>query len=125
VSPKSPETRTTEQPAGVTGPDGAALTSLFCQLSDRTRLRLLLLLGGGERSVQGLERATGLPQPTVSHHLGLLRAGKLVVADRRGKQVFYRLSEAVREMRPLTISAGDATVSIRFGSSAGTLDEAA
>jgi DNA-binding transcriptional ArsR family regulator len=99
-------------------PDGVALTSLFCQLSDGTRLRLLVLLSDGERSVQELERATGLPQPSVSHHLGLLRAGKLVVATRRGKQVFYRLSDAVRAMRPLTITAGDATVSIRFGSPA-------
>jgi len=67
------------------------LTSLFRLLSDRTRLNIVLLLSHGERNVSSLCEELKLPQPTVSHHLGLLRASNLVTNRRVGKQVFYAL----------------------------------
>lgn len=67
------------------------LTSLFRLLSDRTRLNILLLLSEGERNVSSLCQALQLPQPTVSHHLGLLRMNRIIVNRRSGKQVFYGL----------------------------------
>lgn len=60
----------------------------------------------GEMHVTELCKNLRLPQPTVSHHLGLLRMHGLVRNRRNGKQVFYsidktrynRASEAVRKL---------------------------
>jgi len=68
------------------------LTSLFRTLSDKTRLTIVLLLSKGERNVSSLCEELNLPQPTVSHHLGLLRSKNVVTNRRDGKQVFYVLN---------------------------------
>ncbi len=68
---------------------------LLRTLSDPTRLRLLGLLQDGEQNVTALRRKLGLPQPTVSHHLALLRSAELVANRRDGKQVFYSLNDPV------------------------------
>src|SRR5438105_3406202 len=68
------------------------LVDLFRLLSDKTRLSILLLLRDGEQNVTALCEQLSLPQPTVSHHLGLLRTGKLIDNRRAGKQVFYGLN---------------------------------
>src|SRR6266576_2422559 len=65
------------------------LTGLFHLLSDKTRLNIVLLLASGERNVGNLCEALKLPQPTVSHHLGLLRMSNVIGSRRAGKQVFY------------------------------------
>lgn len=52
---------------------------------------ILQALQQGERSVAALVNATGLSQPNVSNHLARLRERHRVVAERRGRQVFYRL----------------------------------
>ena len=78
----------------VTEQDLEQLSSLFRLLSDKTRLNILLRLARGERNVTTLCEELGLPQPTVSHHLGLLRMNNVVGNRRHGKQVFYALSNA-------------------------------
>ena len=72
------------------------LADLFKLLSDRTRLRILNLLTQGERNVSSLCEELKLPQPTVSHHLGLLRMKNIIVNRRSGKQVFYGLDGQVK-----------------------------
>jgi DNA-binding transcriptional ArsR family regulator len=69
------------------------LSSLFRLLSDKTRLSILLRLAEGERNVTSLCQELELPQPTVSHHLGLLRMNNIVGNRRNGKQVFYALND--------------------------------
>src|ERR1700729_2541471 len=69
-----------------TNQDLEQLAALFRLLSDRTRLNILLLLGGGERNVGELCQMLQLPQPTVSHHLGLLRMNNVIGNRRAGKQ---------------------------------------
>ncbi len=64
-------------------------------LSDPTRLRLLGILQDGEQNVTALRRKLALPQPTVSHHLALLRSAGLVANRRDGKQVFYSLNRQI------------------------------
>jgi DNA-binding transcriptional ArsR family regulator len=71
------------------------LTSVFRLLSDKTRLNILMLLSEGERNVTSLCEALKLPQPTVSHHLGLLRMNNIIGNRRDGKQVFYTLNGRV------------------------------
>ena len=74
------------------------LCRLFRVLSDETRLKLLLALQGGEQHVTELCRKLRLPQPTVSHHLGLLRMHGLVRNRRKGKLVYYS-PDGVRSAR--------------------------
>src|SRR3954452_5702953 len=80
---------------GATDQDLEQLTSLFRLLSDKTRLNILFLLSEGERNVTSLCHELKLPQPTVSHHLGLLRMNNIISNRRNGKQVFYSLNGRV------------------------------
>ncbi|HUU90122.1 MAG TPA: metalloregulator ArsR/SmtB family transcription factor [Phycisphaerae bacterium] len=66
----------------------------FGLLSDPTRLGILSLLAKGPKNVTALCKALGLKQPTVSHHLGLLRMGRLVINTRQGKSVVYSTDKA-------------------------------
>jgi DNA-binding transcriptional ArsR family regulator len=78
--------------SGAFGRELDGLVDLFRLLSDKTRLNILLLLANGERNVTTLCEELSLPQPTVSHHLGLLRMRNLISNRRNGKQVFYGLN---------------------------------
>src|SRR3954471_1292258 len=80
---------------GATDQDLDQLTGLFRLLSDKTRLNILFLLSEGERNVTSLCDELKLPQPTVSHHLGLLRMSNVIANRRNGKQVFYSLNGRV------------------------------
>lgn len=73
---------------------------------DPTRLRLLGLLATGERCVCHLHGALGLPQPTVSRHLAVLRHAALVRARRDGAWVHYALTaDAERWLAPALAAA--------------------
>lgn len=72
--------------------DPQAAARFFRVLGDPTRLRVLELLQDGERSVGQLVAAVGQPQPRVSTHLACLRHCGFVTAERRGKEVIYRLA---------------------------------
>jgi len=63
-------------------------------LSDPTRLGILKALAGGPKNVGAICGALGLKQPAVSHHLGLLRLGRLVSGTRKGKSVYYMVEGA-------------------------------
>ena len=65
----------------------------FQALADRTRLHCLLLLTAGrELCVCEFVHALSLPQPRISRHLGQLRERGIVVDERRGQWVYYRLN---------------------------------
>ena len=68
------------------------------------RLRLLHLLRGGEVCVCDLTAAFDLSQPTISHHLRVLRDVGLVTAAKRGTWSYYRLVPDAVE--PLRIALG-------------------
>jgi DNA-binding transcriptional ArsR family regulator len=61
-------------------------------LASPHRLELLDLLAQCERSVEALARETGLPLATVSQHLQVLRAARLVETRRQGRSIHYRLA---------------------------------
>jgi DNA-binding transcriptional ArsR family regulator len=88
--------------SSVASSDVDDLTALFKLLSDKTRLTILLLLSNGERNVSKLCKELALPQPTVSHHLGLLRTSRVIANRRDGKQVFYGLNGRV-DREPLAL----------------------
>ncbi len=72
---------------------------LLKQVSDPTRLQILLLLSQKERNVTELCSDLGTQsQPAVSHHLALLRHGRLIEPRRSGKHNFYYLTDNGREL---------------------------
>ena len=71
------------------------LENVFKALADKTRLRILALLGNNEVCVCHLHDSLGLPQPTVSRHLAYLRKSGLVAARRDGVWMHYQLSTSL------------------------------
>jgi ArsR family transcriptional regulator, arsenate/arsenite/antimonite-responsive transcriptional repressor len=70
----------------------AELAAVFKALGDPVRLRLLSMIAsraGGEVCVCELTPAFELSQPTISHHLKLLRQAGLIDCERRGTWVYY------------------------------------
>ncbi len=63
-------------------------------LSDENRLRILLCLNQGKKSVSGIVEELNLSQPLVSHHLKELRRALLVQVERRGPFVYYEIADA-------------------------------
>src|ERR671922_1300324 len=61
-------------------------------LASAHRLELLDLLGQGERSVDELATEAGLSLANASAHLQVLRQARLVDAEKRGLNVYYRLA---------------------------------
>jgi ArsR family transcriptional regulator len=73
-------------------PSAAELARVFKALSDPVRLRLLSLIasyGDGQACVCDLLGAFEVSQPTISHHLRVLREAGLVDSERRGTWVYY------------------------------------
>src|SRR5215471_11404176 len=70
----------------------ADLAACFKALADPTRVAIVnRLAAAGEVCVCDLTAAFDLAQPTVSHHLKLLREAGLVESSRRGTWSYYRL----------------------------------
>ncbi len=77
------------------------LAELFKALSDPTRVAIVNRLAAGEECcVCDLTDTFALSQPTVSHHLRVLRSAGLVEAERRGTWAYYRLvPDAIDRLR--------------------------
>jgi DNA-binding transcriptional ArsR family regulator len=93
-----------------TPPDLDAITLAMQMLADGTRLRILLILAEGPMSVMEIQGRLGCPQPTVSHHLGLLKLVGWVNGRRAGKRVYYRLPRRSPPMGTVRIAAGRGTI---------------
>lgn len=65
------------------------LADMFQMMSDPTRLRIILACLDAPAAVGEMAERLGISASLVSHHLRLLRAARLLQADRRGRQVFY------------------------------------
>ena len=72
---------------------------LFRAMADRTRLRVLNLLRGGEVCVCDLVAVLNVPQPKVSRHLAYLRRAGLVQARKEGHWAYYRLANHPSPLR--------------------------
>jgi len=67
----------------------------FKALADPTRRAILKLLREGPLTSGEIAERFDSAWPTVSRHLGVLRAARLVVSERRGQQVVYELNTTV------------------------------
>lgn len=71
----------------------AELSDLFRLLGDHTRLCIVLACVEKAIAVGDIAARLDLSGSLVSHHLRLLRAARIVKADRQGKQVFYTAAD--------------------------------
>lgn len=73
------------------------IENLFSALADRTRLRLINLIGDSEVCVCFLTEILKTSQPKISRHLAYLRRAQVVSARRDGKWMHYRLTDPPNE----------------------------
>ena len=108
-SMKTVATVTTPCPPLSAGPlqqdEARRLAAALKTIADPARLQLLSLIQaqpGGEACVCHLTEPLGLSQPTVSHHLKVLRDAGLVERERRGSWAYYRvIPEPLAALREL------------------------
>ncbi len=86
-------------PATIEAADYGSAAAVFKALGDPHRLTILATLARADDEVCVCDFTSALPlnQPTVSHHLKLLRESGLVIGERRGTWVYYRLAPDARE----------------------------
>ena len=69
------------------------LVQVFRALGDPTRQRMLAVLEkAGELCVSEVARHFAMTQPSISHHLRILREAGLLTAHKRGKEVYYAIN---------------------------------
>jgi len=75
------------------------LTNFFKALSDPTRRKVLQLLREKDLTPSEiLEKLAGVTQPTLSHHLDILKRADLVTSEREGQFIRYSLNMSVVDM---------------------------
>lgn len=98
-----------------------ALAGQFKALSDPTRLSIVNSLANREECCVCEFQHLGLSQPTISHHLKILReAGLIEVARKRGTWTFYRLVPAAVESLAFALG-GSAKPELVLGTAAGSV----
>jgi ArsR family transcriptional regulator, arsenate/arsenite/antimonite-responsive transcriptional repressor len=83
------------------------LAAQFKALGDPTRLAIVNQLAGQAESCVCALDGLGLSQPTISHHLKILRDAGLVESTRRGTWAYYRLVPAAVEALGFALTGGD------------------
>jgi ArsR family transcriptional regulator, arsenate/arsenite/antimonite-responsive transcriptional repressor len=90
------------------------LEAVFKALADKTRLRILALLGNNEVCVCHIHDSLELPQPTVSRHLAYLRRVGLVDVRRDGVWMHYQLARSLDPAVQSVVNAAvDALTNVR------------
>ncbi len=81
--------------------------ALFKVLADPHRARILAAIAQAGDEVCVCDLTAGLPleQPTVSHHLRVLRTAGLVTSERRGTWVYYRLAAGAKALLADAVAA--------------------
>ena len=72
--------------------------TLLKQVSDPTRLQIILMIAEQELHVGAMSEQLAQSQPAVSHHLALMRHGGIIAPRRQGKNNFYALTDAGNEL---------------------------
>lgn len=100
----------------LTAESATELAAVFKALSDPVRLRLLSLIAshaGQEACVCDVSAGFEVSQPTISHHLKVLREAGLLSSERRGSWVYYRVEPAALQQLSHLLDYGVPAVSSR------------
>jgi ArsR family transcriptional regulator len=71
---------------------------LFKALADNTRREILALLKDGDMTPSEILEKMDIAQPTLSHHLDILKRAELVSSERNGQFIKYSLNMSVFQM---------------------------
>ena len=99
----------------LTAAQAEVLVRAFKALSDPVRLRLLSLIaarGGRDVCVCHLTSAFDLTQPTISHHLKMLREAGLITGQRRGTWVYYRAEPQLLTFLSRMLETGEQAIPV-------------
>ncbi len=91
------------------------LALMFKALGDPVRLRLLSMVAshaGGEACVCEISPAFDLTQPTISHHLRVLREAGLLQCERRGTWVYYWVVPSALVQLSAVLGSADVAVKV-------------
>src|SRR5271163_5232890 len=94
------------------------LAAMFKALGDPVRLRLLSLIAshpGGQACVCEISGTFDVSQPTISHHLKLLRSAGLLDCERRGTWVYYWVVPAALQQLSSVLHVDDQSVAATPG----------
>lgn len=80
-----------EEAMALLGEHFGTVAFLAKSLSDENRLRILVCVSNGKKSVSAIVEELGLSQPLVSHHLKELKRSLLVKIERNGPFIYYEL----------------------------------
>ena len=79
--------------------------NIFKLISDETRMKILISIIDESKSVNEIVRAVNVSQSGISHQLKLLKEGRIVKSERRGKSILYSLDdEHIRQLLLLTLA---------------------
>ena len=70
------------------------VSDCFGTLSDATRLKIFCLLCHSELCVMNIAELIGMSSPAVAHHLRLLKSAGLILNKRKGREMYYKLSDS-------------------------------
>jgi ArsR family transcriptional regulator, arsenate/arsenite/antimonite-responsive transcriptional repressor len=94
-------------PARIARRDFEPTAALLKAIADPYRLTMLATLAANDHEVCVCDFTDALPlnQPTISHHLRILREAGLVTCDRRGTWVYYQLAADAPERLNAALTA--------------------
>src|SRR5690348_9171810 len=75
------------------GEESQRLEGFLKPLCEQTRLRILLALNDGPKTISEICERLGQDEPEVGRHLAMLRASRVAESRRRGKETLYQLTE--------------------------------
>ncbi len=102
----------------------AKFAQFFSALGDPTRQKILLVFEADEEiCVNEIARLFRLSRPAISHHLKVLRNAELLLCEKRGKEVYYRVNypycanvlKLVHGFVDSRLSGGEAPTSLQSG----------
>lgn len=67
--------------------------AFFKAISDDNRIKIMDLLRAGDKCVSTICKSFDMKQPSVSHHLSILKAAGVIHAKKCGKEMMYSLDE--------------------------------
>ena len=76
--------------------DFQLVADIFKQLDDSSRVRIFWLLCHCEECVVNVAAMMEMTPPAVSHHLTQLKSAGLIVATRKGKEVYYKAADTMQ-----------------------------
>lgn len=80
------------------------LSKVFTALGDEQRQRILLSFDSNETlNVTQIAQGSTLSRPTVSHHLKILREAGVLVSQKSGKEIHYRINKAFLQQSLQTV----------------------